>query len=495
MRSTLGLGLVAFVAFVGAATACGSDPGGGGTFTEDGGADSTTGDGACVGLACTNVEGGKPGCVGLECQKPTGCAAGTTTRLRGKVYDPAGKTPLYNALVYVPNGELTPLTTGVTGTCDRCDANVSGKPIATALTDASGAFDLGDMPAGADIPLVIQIGKWRRKIVLPKVEACATTILTDPELTRLPKNRTEGDIPKMALATGGADPLECLLRKIGIEDSEFGPQGSDARIQLFEGGTYRVGNVAQPVTGKLRSGAALTKATELLASTSALAAYDIVLLSCEGTENEAEKPAASRQALYDYAKTGGRVFASHYHHVFFSGSPEASVRGLGAWVNTATCGEAGQPRCEPEPPKTTTVNGTVSTAFPKAAAMKEWLGKTASLTAQGELPLQEMRHNIDAVSPGALAWISAKNPASTPADKTAVQYMSFNAPVGASDDKVCGRVVLSDLHVGAGDTPGPDFPIGCTTTDLTPQQKALVFMLFDLSSCIQRDDLPPAVPR
>jgi len=412
-----------------------------------------------------------------------------------EVYDPAGKTPLYNALVYVPNGELAPLASGVTGTCDRCDANVSGKPIATTLTDASGSFDLGDMPAGENIPLVIQIGKWRRKVVLPKIEACATTTLTDPELTRLPKNRAEGDIPKMALATGGADPLECLLRKIGIDESEFGPQGSPARIQLFEGGTYRVANVPQPVTSKLKSGAALTKATELLSTAAALSAYDIVLLSCEGSENEAEKPAASRQALYDYAKQGGRVFASHYHHVFFSGSPDDAVRGLGAWVNTATCGDPGQPRCEPEPPKTTTVNGAVSTAFPKAVAMKEWLGKTGSLTPQGELPLQEMRHNIDSVSGGALSWISAKNPASIPADKTAVQYMSFNAPVGAADDKVCGRVVLSDLHVGAGDTPGPDFPMGCTSTELTPQQKALVFMLFDLSSCIQRDDLPPAVPR
>lgn len=495
MRLRVWLGfLVMGAAAATVAPGCGSDPEGEGTVdgstTTDGG-----GDGGCVGLACSPFEGGKPGCTGLECAKPTSCPEGTTTRLTGKVYDPAGKTPLYNALVYVPNAELSPIKSGISETCDRCDGSVSGKPIATALTDATGSFRLDDLPAGVDFPLVIQVGKWRRKVMIPKMDACTTRPLTDPNLTRLPKNRTEGDIPHIALTTGGADPLECLLRKIGVEDSEFGPAGSPARIHLYEGGTFSVGGNPQPVTKKLAGGADLAKSSTLLASKEAMAPYDIVLLACEGTENEAQKPEASRQALYDYAKSGGRVFASHYHHVFFSGSPEANVRGLASWVNTATCGDPGQPRCEPEPPKTQAVAGTVNTSFPKGTAMKEWLGATGSLTPEGELQLLEMRHNVDQVTAGALSWISAKNPASTPANKTAVQYMSFNTPVGAADDKVCGRVVFSDLHVGAGDTPGPDFPQGCTTKDLTPQQKALTFMLFDLSSCIQRDDLPPVVPR
>jgi hypothetical protein len=131
-------------------------------------------------------------------------------------------------------------------------------------------------------------------------------------------------------------------------------------------------------------------------------------------------------------------------------------------------------------------------------AMKEWLTKQNALPG-GKLPIFDARHNVDAVGANGLNWISAINP--NAANGPAVQYMTFNTPVGAAADAVCGRVVFSNLHVGAGtqgglaDDPQAAFPDGCKTVDLSAQQKALEFMLFDLSSCIQKDDLPVTPPR
>jgi N-acetylneuraminic acid mutarotase len=157
------------------------------------------------------------------------CAGNATTSVTGTVYAPNGLDPLPNAVVYVPNAAVAPFTPSVS--CDNC-AQASGSPVVGGTTAVDGKFTLTNVPAGNNIPLVIQIGRWRRQVTIPTVTACATTALP-AALTRLPKNKTEGDIPKQAFVTGEKDALECVLRKIGVDDAEFTNAVGSGRIHLY----------------------------------------------------------------------------------------------------------------------------------------------------------------------------------------------------------------------------------------------------------------------
>jgi hypothetical protein len=391
----------------------------------------------------------------------------------GIVYDPAGKNPLYNVAVYVPKSKPSALATGAS--CDSCSALYTGEPVAAALTDTAGKFTMQNVPDGSNIPLVIQIGKWRKQMTIPNIAPCKDNALPDKSLM-LPKNHGEGDIPNIAISTGSADSLECLLRRVGVDASEYTPGApGPARIHIFRGGGRRGG---APDT----SSPAPSSPTSLWATSPDIMAFDIVLLSCEGDETAT----MNQQVLFDYAAAGGRVFASHFHYAWFNTGPFGAAN-LATW--TTGSNSIGD------------INGDILTTlpngqpFPKGTAMRQWLGNVGALTA-GLLPIVQARHNSDlsVANTPSTPWI-VPVPSTAPG---ATQYFSFDTPLQAAADQKCGRVVFSDLHVGgAGNDYGgavSTVPDGCENVDLSPQEKALEFMLFDLSACLTPVSLPPAPP-
>ncbi len=421
-------------------------------------------------LGQTDAEAGTPGpCSGLACQVHA-CSGGGSTTISGTVYDPAAKDPLYDIVVYVPNSMPQPFPAGVQ--CDSCSSLYSGDPITAALTDASGKFTLTNVPDGASIPLVLQVGKWRKQLTIASVTACQDNPQPDKSLT-LPKNHTEGDIPNIAISTGGFDTLECLLTRVGIDSSEYVPgAGGAGRIHIFHGSGL-LGTAPDTSPG------APSSSQSLWDSAADIDAYDMVLLSCEGEETQS----MNQQVLFDYAAAGGRVFASHFHYAWLDSGPFGTAN-LATW--TPGIGPLGN------------VNGTIATQlsngqpFPKGQAMLQWLTNVNALTA-GQLPIVYACHNADvaATNPASQVWISDSSP------PNATEYLSFNTPLMASPAAQCGRVVYSDLHVGAAsqDNPFSPVPQECANIDLSPQEKALEFMLFDLAACVTPNDQPPTVPQ
>lgn len=422
-------------------------------------------------------------CMGLECAVPA-CAGAPTTSISGKVYDPAGKVPLYNVMVYVPNGPVPAFTEGAT--CDRCGTSITN-PVTAAVTDETGSFKLDKAPAGPNIPLVIQVGKWRRQITVPNVAPCADTALTDPQLTRLPRNKAEGDLPRIAISAGSADQMECLPIRLGIDPAEFTAATGDGRIHLFTGHYSDRGQDPQLPLTTLEAGGTLTSADTLWADEASLMKYDIVILSCEGNAYATQKPMPVREAMYNYASKGGRVFASHWHNVWFANGPNP-VPTTGTWEDRRDPTAAGA-----------AIEATINTTFPKGAAFAKWLVNVNASTTEGQLTVTFPRDNLQAVNPDvAREWITIESPEYPEAPK-AVQYMSFNTPIGVPEEQVCGRAVYTDLHVAGVDNmsgaQSKPFPTGCEMRDLSAQEKAVAFMLFDLSSCIQNDNDPPIVPK
>jgi hypothetical protein len=411
----------------------------------------------------TDTSTTSPPCIGLECQIDQCNGNPDMTTLSGIVYAPEGTLPLYNITVYVPGGPLEPVVEGVT--CDTCGDGLPGDPIIAGLTNTKGEFKLTGVPSGQNIPLVVSVGKWRREVVLPEVVPCADNI-APYDLTRLPRNQSEGHIPKIALVTGGADPLECLLRKIGLEDSEFTPEAGDGRVNLYEGD-----GGADQYDDSLNSGANFTGAGTLWGSLDNYKKYDMVLMACEGAQNGGDKSGAMRQNLVDYAGLGGRIFLSHWHNIWIEGGPDP-------WPSTADFVS------EPDLPNPVTAK--IDTSFPKGQALADWMINVGGSMVPGEMQIKEAQYTVDSVNEmTSTRWVYTDSPEDT------VQCFTFNAPVGAPAEQQCGRVVDSDIHVSSGDSIGEPFPNGCETEGLSPQEKALVFMFFELSACLIPDDEDP----
>lgn len=386
-------------------------------------------------------------CTGLVCQKPKCGGGGNTTTLSGTVFAPNGVDPLYNVLVFVPNGELKPFDDGVT--CETCEKSVSGTPLTAALTDTKGRFVLKDMPAGANIPLVVQIGRFRRKITIPFVSECTDTLVNMGD-ARLPRNSSEGDIPRIAIVTSTYDPTECILNAIGIDANEFTNPSGTGRVHIYHGNGN---NIAGAPAG-----------SDLWGNIATLKKYQLVALPCSSYPSAADPGV---QNLFDYANAGGRLFITDLSYPVIS-------QGKGDWPQT---GNFASPGGFSNP-------ASIDTSFPKGKALSDWLEGFGAATGS-MLSLSETYSRVGMIKPPAQRWLySGSN----------TQSYTFNTPTNVAEKDQCGRVYYSSFHIGSGRSTTGTFPSACHMKPLTAQERVLEFMLFDLTSCVQSDSVPPVIP-
>jgi hypothetical protein len=341
----------------------------------------------------------------------------------------------------------------------------------------------------------------------------------------MPKNHIEGDIPRIGILTGGWDPMECVLRKMGIQDTEFTDPGGTGHVQFYlAGGT---GLPANPFTvdpadcppNPYGSGAKIDTATPgeaalfgTTGTTPTINQYDMVILACEGYE---ENVSANWPNLGAYTAAGGRAFMTDLAYGWLAKTKTCITKaqcsagdtctGIGgvcmgpnnatvnpAYTGVATWSTLGNLDGSPETGSIDLVSN------PQGMAFEQWLQIVgSSVPGSGTVALNPVFKNSQSVTAPTQQWLYQTGPAP-------IQF-TFNTPVGASSADQCGRVVFSDWHADSLGFPpgytncpyniypsaapyyshGMTFPAECDNNPMTPQEAVLEFMLFDLAACVQ----------
>jgi len=518
------------------------------------------------------------GCTGYECSQT--CPA---ANLVGTIYDPAGVNVVPNAIVYVPqtSTSVQALTDGVQ--CDTCSSLYSGTPIASAVTGADGKFVLTNVPINIAFKVVIQIGRWRRIIDQPAIvglcgsgspsatltrwassaqtgcsasaNPASCTATSTPSTTccvhensRLPSKASEGNIPKMALSTSAGDHLECLLRKIGIEDTEFTNKNGTGRVHLYayNGMTFNPTTSAGITCKSPSPGApAGTCAVDLWSTPAQLDTYSAIIAPCDKnpytgnptssnpytaygnaantnplntaypaqlTKPDTTTPltvldntptAAHTTNLKTYIDKGGRLFATHWMANFLTRStyPSAVKYVYGDFVDRDRQGSSATGTSFPY-----TIDVTAGNTV--GQSLSAWLGSST-------VTFSNWRHLVESVNAPTvrLAYgdsrqppvnhptctVSATSPYATPngggmdCDDMGygwggpmVSAYQFDTPWGVPAANQCGRVVVAESHVSKVTTSDQNtpFPASCDTSAMNGEEKAFEFLLFNATQCV-----------
>ena len=233
---------------------------------------------------------------------------------------------------------------------------------------------------------MIVSGRWRRQLVIPNTTAC-TNIPLPASFAVMPQNQSQGDIPKIAIATGQDDVVECVLTMMGISPSEFTDASGPGRINLFGGG-------GAPGSGIVLDPATPTQAS-LMGDATVLHQYDVLMLPCEGADYT--KPAPELSNLIDYANAGGRVFTSHFSYSWMWNNAE--FNNVAQWIggpDTEILPEVGL--------------GTVNTSFAEGETLAEWLPLVGATSTPGDIPIVTPFKDTNGVIAPTQEWLTVSSP-------------------------------------------------------------------------------------
>ena len=413
---------------------------------------------------------GPPGCQGAGCYNY--CPTGSQTTISGRVTAPNGIDPVPGAVVYVPSS-LNEFPQEVA--CEVCN-QITDAALVSTKTETDGTFTLGPIPTSeADVVtggpftvgVVTQKGRFRRLSDVVVDVACSTNT-PDPANFRLPSRNEPGtynNIPKIAVATGDYDIMECVLLKLGIEQGQF---------DLYEGAAFATG------------GGSSGGFDGLLANLDRLLDYNIIFINCTGDtwENLLTDPTI-RGNVEQYVASGGRLYVTDWSYDYVEQ----------VWSDQIDFGPGSSAPAPAEPMNEAAIgdDGITTEAQVLDQGMGEWLNAVEQVTGE-EIISADNRVHIEHFLSG---WVMQFMVPPNSATNTTVWLegnvtgagLSGNLPLTTTFDyNSCGRVLYSSYHTrgrdGFGGLGGP-FPGYCPTGEgLSPQERVLEYLILHIADCL-----------
>ncbi|RMH38051.1 MAG: carboxypeptidase regulatory-like domain-containing protein [Deltaproteobacteria bacterium] len=403
---------------------------------------------------------GPGGCTGASCYNH--CPDGKRTALTGVVRAPNGIDPVPGAAVYVPKGTVTEFPPEVA--CEVCD-QLQGISIVSTTTATDGSFRLEPVPTAANqapgesIVVVTQMGRFRSVQRVPIANPCEDNAPGD-EYFRLP-SRDDGatqSIPRIAVASGDYDVMECVLLKLGIEQGQF---------DIYEGQSLG----ADP--------AAVDTFDNLLRDLARMKSYNIIFINCTGnTYENLLSDATVRANIENYVLSGGRLYVTDWSYDYIEQIPN--------WAPLIDF-EPGASGPDPEPVNAAAIGpGDIEVdATVRSPDLAEWLVAVEEASGDEIINASNQVH----VQHFLASWVEQYQVAE--GDGVTV-WLEGNAdgqrPLTTTFDyEQCGRVLYSSYHTegrGFGDLGGSGFPNYCSSGPLTPQERVLEYLIFHIADCI-----------
>lgn len=438
------LSRIAILSLLTSALACGpttSNPSDG-----DGGAGGGDGGGGCNGASCDNK-----------------CPGGTMTTISGTVTAPNGIDPVPGAIVYVPR-EITEFPSEVR--CEVCD-QLTDISIVSTTTDVDGTFTLGPIPTaenpipGGTVQLVAQKGRFRKLADVTVNNWCAPNATGDATFRLPSRNDGFNNIPKIAVATGDYDVMECVLLNIGLEPGSF---------DLYNAMSF--GSTPQAI-GNFDS---------LLNDINKMRQYNIIFVNCTGdTYEDMLANEQIRNNIRDYVQTGGRLYVTDWSYDYIEQIGEFSpIIDFGPGASGPT----------PEPANEAAIgDGDITTeALVGDDGLRRWLEAVEAKTGESIIDANGRVH----IEHFLVSWVMQFMVATTDNVKVWLTGqvsgggLSGELPLTTTFDyEACGRVLYSSYHTAGRDFFAPDsFPTYCSTGPLSPQERVLEYLIFHVADCI-----------